>query len=183
MTIRTGYWVVCGLVSSFALIACGDSGSEVASPTDPGASPTFEYYKIPPEPGPEWSAARSDEFGAWRTVSYYGVSVEIPVDVSIWRLHLIRDPCYGDGRSFLLVEELATGERIQVFLAEPRVLVTTREPRLEPLVLRIRESYRGAFTPSANRRTFGPLPTEVYCDPDAEGVPTISPDEFTPPAG
>jgi hypothetical protein len=112
-----------------------------------------------------------------------GISVEIPYGEN-WIVQGNGDPCYGDGRFYLLLEDRRTGDRIRVDMVNPKVTTHSAEPvRLEALAERILRSITGTHTPPASVRKSGPLPTLTTCSSEVPGdVPTLTVDTFTPPA-
>jgi hypothetical protein len=108
-----------------------------------------------------------------------GVSVEVPSGDE-WHVQIVRDPCYGDGRYFVLVENRTTKDRVRVDMVEPKVTSEVADPvRLESMTERVLRSVKGAYQVPIAIQTFGPLPTGTTCDPNA--VPTLIVDDFTPP--
>ena len=111
-----------------------------------------------------------------------GVSVEIPFS-DRWRVQIILDPCFGDGRYYILLENRDTLDRIRVDMVNPRVSSVSADPtRLELLTERITRTVEGSHAPPVALQTSGPNPTMTNCageDPDE--VPTLIVDSFTPP--
>lgn len=162
----------------------GERNSQDSSTVAIPASATPSDAEFPPgvEDNPVRSRpAASDEFGRWEAFEIHGVTAEVPFDDAAWRIQIILDPCYGDGRYFLLLEERATGDRIRVDLANRKVANTSANPdRLNPITERIVRSISGTHDEPSSIKTFGPQPTMPWCNPDPDSVPTLTPDEFTP---
>lgn len=174
------------VVLAFALVLCV-AGCASGS----GAGPAATQAAVVPaeEPAPDTSGgdvtyrpAATDEFGSWSVVEMHGVSAEIPTGRP-WSTQIVQDPCFGDERSYVLLQNLDTGGRLRIDLVARRVTVDAAED--DPVLAirdRIVRSFEGAQRVPAVVQTFGPHPTEPSCAADSEGVPTLIPDDFTPPA-
>jgi hypothetical protein len=184
--------VLLGFAVVIAAVACGE-GNAPSSPTSalsPGASASATH---PPADGefqgeaPHGSPATPDEYGDWTTFQHNGVSVEIPFG-SRFEVRLGADPCFGDGRYWIGIQDSVTGERLRVHMVNPRVLSssTAARPQLEPVMERILRSAKGTYRIPEYVKTFGPSPTEDSCLPDANPtffpIPTYPPERANPPA-
>lgn len=184
--------MVAGLLMLLAYVplaaGCSDeeSGHVVPAATagaseSPGTEPS-DFGGGSQDQSVKYATADADAFGRWVTIDLRGISAEIPLNEN-WDVRIILDPCFGDVRYYVLLEEIATKERIKVDFVDPKVTSTSVDPtRLEALTERILRSIKGTHRVPETVKTFGPLPTEVYCEGDAVTVPTLTPDEFTPPA-
>ncbi len=185
-------WVVscCSLVAgTVVIVACGGANGTpagTATPTAtqaPAPTPEATYYEIPPQDGPRFKPAQSDEFGTWQSVEMHGVTVEIPTGDN-WHVQFARHPCFGAGRYYILLEERSTGDRLRIDpLAATTVLSASPDPAIFALLReRIQRSLAGAYEEPFVVKTFGPQPTSVTCaDEDPDVVPTLAVDDFTPP--
>jgi hypothetical protein len=168
------------------LAACGGE-TATQTPDVPQSTPTAAQIEhgFPPgieDDGPSSRPAESDEFGGWQVMEIRGTSVEIPYGEN-WIVQGNGDPCYGDGRFYLLLEDKRTGDRIRVDMVNPKATTHSADPaRLEALAERILRSITGNHTPPASVRELGPLPTLTTCSSEIPGeVPTLIIDTFTPP--
>lgn len=146
-------------------------------------TPEATYYEIPPQEGPRFKPPQSDEFGTWQSVEVHGVTVEIPTGDN-WHVQLVRHPCFGDGRFYILLEERATDDRLRIDpFAATTVLSASPDPAVFALLReRIQRSIAGAYEEPVVVKTFGPQPTSTTCaGEDSDVVPTLAVDDFTPP--
>lgn len=180
-------------LAMFALVAC--TGSEETRPNNAStqrppettASGNNTVAPVDAPPGVQGKPissrpAAGDAHGSWTHFETNGVTVEIPTGAN-WRVQFVLDPCHGDQRYMVLLEELETGERIRVDLVGPRVTsIGGASSRLDSMRERILGSVRGVHTPPEAIRTFGPNPITGSCQPGDESVPTLVPDTFKPPS-
>ncbi len=172
-----------GLLLTFAAAGCND-GDAPRPPTSPSAHPsaTGGFPGGIGPASPEYRPAASDEYGKWLTVEIGGASVEVPTGDE-WHLQGVLDPCFGDGRYYLLLENRQTADRLRVDMAPPAVrAISADTKRLDGIMERVLRSATGTHTPPVVLQTFGPNPTSTTCaSEDPESIPTLIIDTFTPP--
>lgn len=159
----------------------------VACNLDPSDDGRSSQTAVPSNdfPGGEitYRPAATDQFGNWTGLEIHGTSVEIPLN-SRWRAEIVKDPCFGDERYFVLIEDTQTGDRLRVDMAQPKVTTNAANDKaIAPVRERIALSIKGTHRVPQQVQRFGPHPTETTCAGGANDVvPTLSADEFTPPA-
>jgi hypothetical protein len=173
-------------VSAILLAGCDSSESTAPGDQTTVATRVVVDQEFPPGIGGEpitYREAPSDESGTWQAAEINGVSVDIPTD-SNWHVQIVQDPCFGDERYYILIEERVTGDRFRVdTVGATKVTSVSSDPtKFEPLTERILRSIEGEREEPVIVKTFGPHPTLATCakeDPDE--VPTLVVDDFTPP--
>ena len=182
-----------GCSVGIAAAACGggDTPSAATTATSPVTAASATHPPGDAEfqgEGPRGSPAPPDEYGDWTRFEHNGVSVEIPVSAR-FEVRLGADPCFGDGRYWIGIQDSVTGERLRVDMVNARVLNASvaAHPQLEPVMERILRSAKGTYQEPGYVQPSGPLPTDVSCEPDANPtffpVPTYPPEARDSPGG
>jgi hypothetical protein len=162
----------------------GSDGDDDESPLSPVATGSVGI-DVPPgvqdEDAIRYVPAAADNFGSWVTMTVHGVEVEVPSSDQ-YRVQVVRDPCFGDQRMFVLIEDKVSKDRFRVDLVEPKVTTETKEPAgTQEMSARILASVRGTHETPSLIATLGPRPTLASCSGEGGGVPALIVDDFTPP--
>jgi hypothetical protein len=148
---------------------------------DDGGAPAEVVGRAAPTPHIRYEPADGDAFGFWSRLLLGNVSVEIPFD-DRWRKQITQDPCTGDGRYIVLIEDTTNGDRLSIDLATRAVVVhPPGSGRLDPVRDRILASFQGGLAAAPPMAPEPATAVAAGCaDRDPGGVPTLTPDIVAP---
>ena len=116
--------------------------------------------------------------GRWQVMTVQGVQVEIPYGKP-WRVTIQDDPCFGDHRRLVILQNQVTGDRLKVDMTNKTVTAALQgQPEtLNSVINRIQKSFAGERQIPAELEAVAtlPHPTSPACDP-ALAVPTLYPE-------
>jgi hypothetical protein len=170
--------IVIGFLLVLAVACAGDGDGRSSSPESPtipldvkitGRELPLDFSSTP-LPG--------DGAGRWQVMTVQGVQVEIPYGTP-WIVAIQDDPCFGDHRRLIILQNEATGDRLKVDMTKKTVTAVFQGPpqRLDRIINRIQKSFVGErqIPPELEAVATLPHPTSPACDPSVE-VPTLVPE-------